>query len=206
MRKMPAIVNYAIARSQANEEEQGLSPLGHTGMLPCAEDLGMVPACVKGVLERLDILSLEIQRMPKSWGRRFGRLADNPYLSVATIATHDMPPLRSWWKENAEQTSAFWHEALGHDTEAPSEATPEVCEEVVKAHLESPSMLCLLSFQDLTAISASLRSKHPEKEQINVPSNPNQYWRYRMHISLEQLVQDSGFSEKLRLLIQQSGR
>ena len=206
MRKMPAIVNYAIARSQANEEEQGLSPLGHTGMLPCAEDLGMVPACVKGVLERLDILSLEIQRMPKSWGRRFGRLADNPYLSVATIATHDMPPLRSWWKENAEQTSAFWHEALGHDTEAPSEATPEVCEEVVKAHLESPSMLCLLSFQDLTAISASLRSKHPEKEQINVPSNPNQYWRYRMHISLEQLLQDSGFSEKLRLLIQQSGR
>lgn len=212
MRKMPAIVNYPFPptpQGQAPTQEIApttLFPLHGTGMLPCAEDLGMVPACVKGVLEDLDILSLEIQRMPKAWGHRFGVLAANPYLSVSTIATHDMPPLRLWWKENREQTIAFWQEALGHSGEAPEEASPEVCEEVVKAHLESPSMFCLLSFQDFTAISPTLRNPHPEREQINVPANPDQYWRYRMHLPLEALISNSGFSEKLHALIRQSGR
>lgn len=176
------------------------------GMLPCAEDLGMVPASVKGVLEKLNILSLEIQRMPKTWGTRFADLKQNPYLSVATIATHDMPPLRLWWRESREQTQAFWSEALHHLGEAPVEATPEVCEEVVAAHLSCPSMLCLLAFQDYVAISPSLCSNSPEREQINVPANPNQYWRYRMHISIERLIQSTDFNEKLRGLIKMSGR
>lgn len=201
LRKLPAVTNYALPPTPSP-----LVPLDDTGMVPCAEDLGMVPGCVRGVLEFLHILSLEIQRMPKGWGHRFGILSENPYLSVSTIATHDMPPLRLWWKENREQTEAFWHEALGHEGEPPAEATPEICEEVVKAHLDSPSMFCLLALQDLLAISASLRHPHPEAEQINVPANPNQYWRYRMHLSLEQLIQATGFNDKLRSLIVQSGR
>ena len=76
----------------------------------------------------------------------------------------------------------------------------------MKAHLESPSMFCLLSFQDFTAISPILRNPHPEREQINVPANPDQYWRYRMHLPLEALISNSGFSEKLHALIRQSGR
>lgn len=201
LRKLPAVTNYAQPSTPSP-----LAPLDDMGMVPCAEDLGMVPGCVRGVLESLHILSLEIQRMPKAWGHRFGILSENPYLSVSTIATHDMPPLRLWWKENREQTEAFWHEALGHEGEPPVEATPEICEEVVKAHLDSPSMFCLLALQDLLAISASLRHPHPEAEQINVPANPNQYWRYRMHIPLEQLIQATGFNDKLRSLIEQSGR
>ncbi len=202
MKKLPAVVNY----SDNGSVHDGLYPFTGTGMLPCAEDLGMVPACVKGVLERLEVLSLEIQRMPKTWGHRFAPLEDNPYLSVSTIATHDMPPLRLWWKENAEQTQAFWHEALHHAGDAPEEATPEVCAEVVKAHLASPSMLCLLSLQDWLALSSKLRSPHPEQEQINVPANPDQYWNYRMHLSLEELIHASGFNEKIRALLKQTGR
>ena len=166
----------------------------------------MVPASVKGVLERLEILSLEIQRMPKAYGVRFGNPLDDPYLSVATIATHDMPPLRLWWQQDGEQSQAFWHEALHHNGEAPAEATPEVCEEVVKLHLQSPSMLCLLGWQDWLAISPTLRSKHPETEQINVPANPDQYWQYRMHLTLEELIQATGFNDKVRALIAASGR
>lgn len=170
-------------------------------MLACAEDLGMVPASVKGVLERLHILSLEIQRMPKEYGLRFGKLEHNPYLSVATIATHDMPPFRMWWKENQEQTQTFWNEALEQKGEAPEEATPEICENIVSRHILSPSMLCLLSLQDLLAISPTLRNPHPEQEQINNPANPNQYWRYRMHLTIEDLIRSTAFNEKLRGLI-----
>ncbi len=200
-KKLPAVVNYLTSGTG-----DGLYPLESTGMLPCAEDLGMVPSCVKGVLEKLQVLSLEIQRMPKTWGHRFAPLSGNPYLSVSTIATHDMPPFRLWWKENAEQTQAFWHEVLGHEGNAPEEATPEVCAEVVKAHLASPSMLCLLSLQDWLALSTKLRSPYPETEQINVPANPNQYWNYRMHLSLEDLIHASGFNEKIRALLHQTGR
>ncbi|MCI7274274.1 4-alpha-glucanotransferase [bacterium] len=197
MKKLP-VITQSVDREN---ESLALYPYRGKGMLPCAEDLGMVPATVPPVLRRLGILTLEIQRMPKTYGIRYARLEDNPYLSVATIATHDMPPLRKWWTMNEEQTQQFWHEALGHEGKAPAEATPEVCEEVVSRHIQSPSMLCLLSLQDLLAISPELRSRHPENEQINDPSNPNQNWNYRMHLTLEQLIQATAFNEKLRGLV-----
>ena len=197
MKKMPVITESYDQESV----KPRLYPMDNHSMLACAEDLGMVPASVKGVLERLQILSLEIQRMPKEYGLRFGCLERNPYMSVATIATHDMPPFRLWWTENKEQTQAFWNDVLEHEGDAPEEATPEICEDIVVRHIQSPSMLCLLALQDLLAISPSLRSEHPEKEQINVPADPNHYWRYRMHIPLEDLIQATAFNEKLRALI-----
>ncbi len=197
MKKMPVVTGCADPEDASVQ----LCPLDDAAMLPCAEDLGMVPTSVKGVLERLQILSLEIQRMPKAYGVRFGRLEDNPYLSVSTIATHDMAPLRLWWTESREQTQAFWHEALGHEGDAPAEATPQVCEEVVRRHLESPSMLCLLALQDWFAIALETSARNPAEEQINVPANPDQYWRYRMHLTLEQLMSCTALNEKVRGLI-----
>lgn len=173
-------------------------------MLACAEDLGMVPASVKGVLERMQILSLEIERMPKAWGMRFAPPEANPYLSVATIATHDMPPLRLWWQQDRARAQAYWSEALHLLGDAPASATPEICERIVDRHLQSPSMLCLIGLQDLLSISPSLRSPHPEREQINDPANPNQYWRYRMHLTIEKLAAATDFGEKLRALVLKS--
>lgn len=175
-------------------------------MLPCAEDLGMIPASVKGVLANLHLLSLEIQRMPKEYGWRFAQTEHYPYLSVATISTHDMSPLRLWWKEDREQTNAFWHEVLHGGGNAPDEATAEICEQVVNQHLESPSMLCLLALQDWFSIDPDLRSPNIESEQINIPANPNHYWRYRMHVNIEQLQSATPFNEKIRSLIARAGR
>lgn len=197
MKKLPEIIGSSdLYKAEATE----------SSLLPCAEDLGMVPSSVKGVLEALDVLSLEIQRMPKRYGLRFDNLSQNPWLSVSTIATHDMPPFRLWWHEQREQTQAFWSEVLAGCGEAPVEATPEICEKVVSMHLESPSMFCLLALQDLLAIDPTLRHPNPWAEQINVPSNPEQYWRYRMHISIENLIAATNFNEKLRALILRSGR
>ena len=195
LRKLPALVANAVA-------EDGTA----NNMLPCAEDLGMIPASVKGVLEKLQILSLEIQRMPKDTSRQYSDLSCNPYMSVATIATHDMPPLRLWWQTEPEQAQAFWHDVLRRSGKAPREAEPEMCEEVVAMHLASPSMLCLLALQDWLAMDHSLRNPHPEEEQINIPSNPDQYWRYRMHLELEELAGAASFTEKLRNLIACYGR
>ena len=191
MKKLPAILDYS----------------GSThSMLPCAEDLGMVPASVKGVLNELRVLSLEIQSMPKNYGVRFANLQENPYLSVATIATHDMPPFRLWWQQDKERAQAFWTDVLGLEGEAPATASSEICEQIVAMHLNSNSILCLLALQDLLAIDENLRHPNPEVEQINVPANPHQYWQYRMHLNIEDLMQATSFNEKLRALIVRSGR
>lgn len=119
-----------------------------TSMLVCGEDLGMVPDCVPWVMDQLQILSLEIQRMPKNPKHEFGHVWEYPYRSVCTISTHDMSTLRGWWEEDYEQTCRYYNHVMGHWGEVPVSAPGWVCEEIVRHHLECPSLLCILSFQD----------------------------------------------------------
>ena len=180
--------------------------VGSTRMLVCAEDLGMVPACVPWVMNDLGILTLEIQTMPKQFGVRFGRLEENPYRSVATIFTHDMPTLRGWWEEDAVRTQQFFNEVLQKDGAAPDVMPGWLCEEVVARHLYSPSMLCLISWQDWMSMDESLRYPDVDFERINVPSNPRNYWHYRMHMTIEQLMGCEELNRKISTLIVRSGR
>ena len=177
-----------------------------TRMLVCAEDLGMVPDCVPWVMDELRILSLEIQSMPKDPKVRFGHLARNPYRSVATISTHDMSTLRQWWDEDEEQTQTYFNQMLHHAGPAPHPLPDWLAKEIVAAHLMSPSMLCLLSLQDWLSIDGRLRLPDQNAERINIPANPRHYWRYRMHMTIEQLMKEDDFNHEVRLLIQQGGR
>ncbi|MDR0893618.1 MAG: 4-alpha-glucanotransferase [Mediterranea sp.] len=171
-----------------------------TRMLVCGEDLGMIPACVPQVMSELRILSLEIQRMPKLYGQEFGRPAEYPYPSVSTISTHDMSTLRGWWEENLQQTQRYYNTVLGHYGTAPATATPELCEEVLRQHLAGSSILCIPSWQDWLSIDGRLRNPDVEAERINVPANPRNYWRYRMHLTLEQLLAEEELNEKIARL------
>ena len=177
-----------------------------TRMLVCGEDLGMIPACVAWVMNELRILSLEIQRMPKDPSQEFGHPEWYPYRSVCTISTHDMSTLRGWWEEDAQQTQRYYNHVLGHYGTAPAVATPELCEQVVCAHLTSNSMLSILSFQDWMSVDGQLRNPNVAEERINVPANPHHYWRYRMHLTLEQLMAADDLNNKIRQMIADSGR
>lgn len=177
-----------------------------TRMLVCAEDLGMVPDCVPGVMDALRILTLEIQSMPKNPNYQFGHLEENPYRSVATIATHDMPTMRGWWAENPELTQQFYNSMLQKSGSAPQPMPGWICEEVVTRHLFSPSMLCLISLQDWLSMDEQLRYQDPDYERINVPAIPRYYWRYRMHLCIEDLMVNTPFNDKIRTLIERSGR
>ena len=177
-----------------------------TDMLVCAEDLGMVPDCVPWLMKELRILTLEIQSMPKEAGIRFGHLSRNPYRSVCTISTHDMAPLRQWWDEDHDRAQAYYNERLHHEGTAPHPMPAWLAQEVVQRHLACPSMLCLLSLQDWLAISEPLRLPDANAERINIPANPRHYWRYRMHLSIEQLLAATDFNNTIRSMIGQSGR
>lgn len=178
----------------------------NTRMLVCGEDLGMVPHCVPDVMEQLGILSLEIQRMPKKAGIEFFHPKDAPYLSVVTPSSHDMSTVRAWWEEDAAKTGRFYNQVLNHEGEAPVHCEPGINKEIVVQHLYSPAMWCVFQLQDLLGISASIRRKNANEERINNPSDPEHYWNYRMHISLEDLLEKTKFNEELKACVRAGGR
>lgn len=177
-----------------------------TRMLVCAEDLGMVPDCVPWVMDELKILSLELQSMPKDPSVKFGHLSRNPYRSVCTISSHDMPTLRMWWDENIQRTQEYYNTMLYRQGPAPHPLPGWLASDIISRHLTSPSMLCILSIQDWLATDEALRLPDANAERINIPANPKHYWRYRMHLNIEDLAADKRFVQNITEMISQSGR
>ncbi len=190
-----------------NQAIQKLSLLiDATNMLVCAEDLGMIPDCVPTVINKLQILSLEIQRMPKVPYAEFGNTWSYPYYSVCTTSTHDMCGIRQWWEKNHDRAQHFFRDMLHESDDAPLYAEPWICDKIVDLHLNSPSMLCILPLQDWLSINGNIRRENPQEEQINVPANPHYYWRYRMHLTIEKLLVQNRFNKYLKEKITSSGR
>ena len=187
MMKLPALVNS-------------------TDMLVCGEDLGMIPDCVPAVMHQLQILSLEIQRMPKDPKVEFGNPYHYPYLSVCTTSTHDMGGIRQWWEENPDKTQRFFNTMLGQTGKAPYFAEPWICDIIISQHMESPAMLSVLPWQDWMSIDGGLRRQDPREEQINIPSISRHYWRYRMHMTVERLLEEKTFNSLIKNKILRSGR
>ena len=202
-------VDYFYRRQESFWQARGYEKLPvmrrASPMLLCGEDLGMVPACVPGVLNELGILSLEIQRMPKTAGVKFANPANAPYMSVVSPSTHDMPTLRGWWREDPHVTGEFSWLVLG-EAFPKSELSGEVATEILLQHLQSPAMWTVIPMQDLLAIDENLRLPDPDAERINVPAIMPFYWRYRMHLGLAELAAADDFNARLRRLLQASGR
>ena len=177
-----------------------------TEMLICGEDLGMVPESVPGVMRKLGILSLEIQRMPKDPNVEFAHPADAPYLSVCSTSTHDMSTLRGWWEEDRVHSERFFRSVMGQKGEFPYYMEPWVAREILNMHLYSPAMWAIFPIQDLLAMDGRLRWDNTEGERINVPAIAQHYWRYRMHLKLEELIEEQKLNNELLSMINASGR
>jgi 4-alpha-glucanotransferase len=204
-------VDFFFRRHEDFWRRQGLVKLPPvryaTNMLICGEDLGMVPASVPGVMRELGMLGLNIQRMPSDSKVEFGHPDDAPYLSVVTTSSHDMSTIRGWWETDRVTTQRFFETMLGHRREiAPFYCEPWVAREITVQHLHSPAMWAIFPLQDLLAMDGGLRRVNPHDEQINVPSNPTHFWKYRLHLPLEELVEAVGFNEPLRSIVEASGR
>jgi len=203
-------IDYFFRRQDFFWREQAMKKLpslkAATNMLVCGEDLGMVPDCVPDVMKQLGILSLEIQRMPKGTSREFFHPADANYLSVVTPSTHDMSTIRGWWEENREKTQRFYNNELGQWGNAPFFCEPWINKAIVIQHLYSPAMWSIFQLQDLLGMSEAIRRENPHDERINVPADPKNYWRYRMHIFIEDLIKEKDFNEELKSYVHSSGR
>ena len=202
--------NYFYQRHNEFWKEQGykrLTPLiSCTDMLVCGEDLGMIPHSVPEVMAKLQILSLEIERMPKESQVEFTNLKQLPYHSVCTTSTHDMTTIRAWWLEDREKIQRYYNQVLQEEGDAPVDCSVAICKQIIKNHLDSPSMLTIIPFQDWLSIDEQLRRADCESERINIPANTKNYWRYRMHITIEKLLDSETLNAAIRELIEDSGR
>jgi len=203
-------INYFFRRQDDFWRKEAMNMLPAlrrtTDMLICGEDLGLVPDCVPDVMKQLGMLSLEIQRMPKDPKRPFFHPNDAPYMSVVTPSTHDMSTIRGWWEEDKERIQQFYNKELGQWGEAPYFCEAWINKAIVLQHLYSPAMWSIFQMQDILGTDNKLRRENPEEERINVPANPKHYWRYRMHISFEQLMQEEAFNDDLKASLKASGR
>ena len=159
-----------------NAEKKLPELLGATGMLACGEDLGMVPDCVPGVMEREAILSLRMRGMDCS----------NPlrYLSVCATSSHDMETLRM---------------------QCPEDPAPDQVREMLWEFLSAPSMLAIFPLQDWLALDGDLR-KADREERINQPADPHHHWRFRIHLDLRSLKDAHVLNERVTNLIRCSNR
>jgi 4-alpha-glucanotransferase len=203
-------VDYFFRRQAGFWKREGLQKLPAlkraTNMLICGEDLGLVPPCVPEVMKELGLLSLEIQRMPKELHRKFSRPQDAPYLGVVTPSTHDMSTLRGWWEEDRNLTQQFFNGELEQPGDAPPRCEPWISQAIIRLHLASPAMWAIFQLQDLLGMDDALRRSDVAAERINVPADPKNYWRYRLHLPLEQLLRADGFNDDFKDCLRQTGR
>jgi 4-alpha-glucanotransferase len=179
--------------------------LNATNMLICGEDLGLIPDCVPQVMDQLAIIALKVQRMfPENFPWYNPKNAR--YLNVVTTSSHDSSTLRQWWHEDRILIQNFFNQQLGQYGTAPLDLEPEHAEMIIKQHLYNDAMLAIFPIQDFFATDIELSNPNMEEERINDPAVFPHYWRYRMHLKLEDLNKKNDFNNKIASWISDSNR
>lgn len=136
----------------------------------------------------------------------FGIPGNYKYYSVCSPSCHDMSTIRGWWEGNPNTAKKFYY-SYWHKTDAiPENCTVDIVKSINLEHLYSPSMIAIFPLQDLLGMDEEIRRENPFEEQINNPADSEHYWRYRMHITLENLLKEDEFQKNLKKMIALSGR
>lgn len=202
--------DYYFARQENLWRQNALKTLpvllNSSDMLACGEDLGLIPACVHPVMQELGLIGLRIQRMPSEPNTEFGIPSQYSYMTVCAPSCHDCSTLRAWWEEDEGRRSRFYKTVVGSDEEPPSRCTPEIVHFIVQQHFDAPSMWAIFPLQDLLALKDKYTSRPAPEETINDPTNPRHYWRFRVHVTLESLLDDKDIQATIKGLVTSSGR
>jgi 4-alpha-glucanotransferase len=111
-----------------------------------------------------------------------------------------------WWDEDESMIQGFYNDYLGYDGAAPHPMPGWLAQDMLQRHLNCPSALCILTLQDWLACNERMRLPEAGAERINIPANPRHYWRYRMHLNIEDLMEAIEFNTQITGMICQSGR
>lgn len=190
-----------------------LSPIVHaSGMIPCAEDLGVNLEVLPEVLQKLEILSLKVVRWNRMWEEKeqpYYPLEKYPELSVATTSVHDSSTVRQWWQDEKQSVRAFIKAVSPKENEKEAEAISadlpfdqKTAAFVMENCAKCGSALFINPLQDYLFMSQKYYLEDANEERINVPGSVNAFnWTYRMPASIEDLSADKDFIEKARRVV-----
>lgn len=202
-------VDYFYKRQDGLWYEQAMEKLpvilNSTDMLICGEDLGLVPDSVPDVMDRLGITALKVQRMP-SENIEWYNPKNAGYLNVVTASSHDSSTLRQWWHEDRNITQQYFNKQLGQSGTAPWNLEPQLAEIIMKQHLYNNAMLAIFPIQEFLATDQELSNPNMDEERINQPAVFPHYWRYRMHLNIEELLTKDDFNNKIASWVKDSNR
>ena len=183
------------------------------GALVVGEDLGTVPLEVPAVLARWGVLGSKVQVFERDFFTgRFRRASEYPRMALATVNTHDLPPLVGWMEardimlraelgdladpaQAASMRDGRWSdrgalvESLIEEGLLPESARENVTSDALIAAVHAfirrtPSALVGLSLDDLAH----------EQSPVNIPGvwqDKYPSWSRRMRETLEVLLTDS---------------
>ncbi|GMH29429.1 hypothetical protein Nepgr_031272 [Nepenthes gracilis] len=179
--------------------------LNSSDMLACGEDLGLIPSCVHPVMQELGLIGLRIQRMPGESDLEFGIPSQYSYMTVCAPSCHDCSTFRAWWEEDEDRRRRFFKDVVCSNKLPPSRCVPGIVHFVIRQHVEAPSMWAIFPLQDLLALKEEYTARPAMEETINDPTNPKHYWRYRLHVTLESLLNDQELKSTIKDLVRGSG-
>ena len=202
-------VDYFFKRQDGLWEQKAMEKLpvilNSTDMLICGEDLGLVPDSVPQVMDRLGITALKVQRMP-SENIAWYNPKNAGYMNVVTASSHDSSTLRQWWHEDRNFSQEYFNKQLGQSGTAPWNLEPQLAEIIMKQHLYNDAMLAIFPIQEFLATDHELTNPNMDEERINNPAVFPHYWRYRMHLNVEELLNKEDFNHKIGAWIKDSNR
>jgi 4-alpha-glucanotransferase len=193
-----ALEEILAKRQQRSERvwaQQGLKLLSvlvqSSTMLPCAEDLGAVPACVPKVLGKLKILGLRVTRWHREWdkgGQPYVPFENYPQLSVCTPAVHDSSTVRQWWEQEADQGQFAGFIGV---PSLPKIYNPGTAKVILSKTAQARSRFRVFQIQDLLHLSNNWYSADPGDERVNVPGTANDFnWTYRLPANISEIAKD----------------
>lgn len=166
--------------------------LQNTRMLPCAEDLGVVPACSNPTLRRFGIPGMDIQRWlrdPRD-SRRILPPEEYRTNSIATLTTHDMYPVIRWWRDlpERERNEFAAYLKLPGGLDLGSAGLQAVAAAALGEVSRSASIFSIQSLQDWLSLGLPEHEAHLF-EPTNVPGSFSPLnWSWVAPVSLEAMA------------------
>ena len=174
-------------------------------MLVCAEDLGTIPPSVPVVLDKLEILSLRIERWARDWeqnGQPYYDAQEYPRLSVATTSSHDTSTLEGWWHEKDLDRKMYWEHIKGKKP-LPNKINAKSALHILSNLMAGNSLLVIPALQDWLALSGKYTSVDPESDRINIPGTVGPHnWTWRMPTTIASLRKNKSLQKLITELVQ----
>ncbi len=162
-----------------------------SNMMPCAEDLGVVPECSYEILQEYAIPGSDVQRWVRYWDKDYHFKSGEMYRknSISMLSTHDTSPFCAWWQYEAGTVDEWFFQKKCEEVGVPFEPIRDRLFDMKRSQFgrlrwkeevsSVDKLLAILgrSGDEARHLVAAYRASYPERsfywEYIGLPGSPD---------------------------------